>query len=59
VSGASGGSNGVHAHQVARPAGPRRVGHGAWPTQRRAHGAARSSAVRACGHAVARPWAWP
>jgi hypothetical protein len=36
VHGASGEPNGVHAGQVARPAGPRRLGRGAWPRRRRA-----------------------
>jgi hypothetical protein len=38
VRGASGEPNGMHAGQVVRPAGPRRVGRGAWPRRRRARG---------------------
>jgi hypothetical protein len=59
VRGASGGSNGAHARQVARSAAPRRVVRDAWPSRRRANGAARSSAARTCGRAGARPRARP
>jgi hypothetical protein len=43
----------AHARQVARSVGPRRVGRDAWPPRRRAHGAAQSTAARACGCAGA------
>jgi hypothetical protein len=46
VRGASGGPKGTHACQGAQPAGPGRVGRGAWPRRWCAHGAARPSAAR-------------
>jgi hypothetical protein len=52
--GASGGPIGVHAHQLARPAGLRRAGRGAWP----ATTAGRLAAARS-GRLGARPWARP
>jgi hypothetical protein len=52
--GRRGGANGAHASQVARPAGPRACGRGAWPWRWRAHGATRQLAARACRRAGVR-----